>query len=431
MKYKLMLGSCIILVIGLLTLGALTPKSRWINLLPHKTVVADSESPQQPEAPAATATTAASPEVSGTPAVSTPANSAVPSIQPGANESENPATSGTGSNEKSTTAAAIPPMATPRHVHGVYSTSWIAGTSRIQQIIRFIKQANLNSIVIDMKDDTGTISFPSTNPLAQEIGAGSHRIPKLKELVAQLRREGIYPIARIVVFKDPILARKHPEWAVKDVHGGLWHDRKGMIWVDPNNRQVWKYNLDIAKEAVAMGFSEIQFDYVRFLSDGKISDCVYPFSKGEPKEDVIRNFLLYSKKELNAKGVPLSADIFGLVLSMKDDLNLGQQLEKIATAVDYISPMVYPSHYPRGSFGYKDPDSYPYEVVLKAFQDGNIRIRGSQAKFRPWLQDFDLGHHYGAEQLQAQIKALQANGINDWLFWNPSNRYDIAKYLNL
>ena len=429
MKYKLLLGSFAILVIGLLTFGALSPKTRWINLLPHKTVAADPEASQQPVAPAATNTPAASPEVSGTPGVlNPPANSPMPSVEPGIN---GPDTSGSGDDQRTTTTVSLPPVATPRQVHGIYSTSWIAGTSRIQEIIRFMKQAKLNSIVIDMKDDTGTISFPATNPLAQEIGAGSHRIPKLRELVVQLRQAGIYPIARVVVFKDPLLARKHPEWAVKDVHGGLWHDRKGMIWVDPNNRQVWKYNLQIALEAVAMGFSEVQFDYVRFLSDGKISDCVYPFSKGEPKADVIRNFLLYAKKELNAKGIPLSADIFGLVLTMHDDLNLGQQLEKIASAVDYISPMVYPSHYPQGSFGYKDPDSYPYEVVLKAFQDGNNRLQGSQAKFRPWLQDFDLGHHDGPEQLKAQIKALEANGIHDWLFWNPSNRYDINKYLGL
>lgn len=429
MKYKLLLGSIAILVIGLLTFGALNPKTRWINSWPHKTIAADSEAAQQPVASAAPDMPEASPEVSGTPGVpDKPADSAAASVEPGVNE---PDTARSEEEPGAATAVATPPMATPRQVHGIYSTSWIAGTSRIQEIIRFMKQAKLNAIVIDIKDDTGTISFPATTPLAREIGAGSRRIPRLRELVARLRREGIYPIARIVVFKDPLLARKHPEWAVKDVHGGLWHDRKGMIWVDPHNRQVWKYNLEIALEAVAMGFSEVQFDYVRFLSDGKISDCVYPFSKGEPKADVIRNFLLYAKKELNAKSIPLSADIFGLVLTMRDDLNLGQQLEKIAQAVDYISPMVYPSHYPRGSFGYKDPDAYPYEVVLKALQDGNSRLQGSRAKFRPWLQDFDLGHHYGAEQLKAQVKALEANGIHDWLFWNPSNRYDIDKYLGL
>jgi hypothetical protein len=320
----------------------------------------------------------------------------------------------------------------PIPVYGVYSTAWVAGTKRIDTIISFLKGANMNTVVIDIKDDTGIISFSSQNQLAREIGANSNRIPNLKELLAKLKLENIYTIARIVVFKDPLLARKRPEIAVQDKNGGLWRDRKGMTWVDPNNHLVWKYNLDIAKEAVGMGFSEIQYDYVRFLSDGLLRNCIYPFSDGTPKEDVIRDFLLYSKKELNAMGIPLSADIFGLVLSVPDDLNIGQKLEKIASAVDYISPMVYPSHYPKGSFGLPEPNQHPYEVILKALGDGNKRIKGSKAKFRPWIQDFDLGYPpYRREQLAAEIKALNDNGIHDFLLWNPGNHYDPAKYPNL
>ncbi len=318
---------------------------------------------------------------------------------------------------------------TPARIYGIYSTSWVAGSKRIDTIIDFIKQTKINTIVIDVKDDTGIISFPSEVPLAREIGAGSKRIANLKELLTRLKQEKIYTIARIVVFKDPLLAQKHPEIAVQDKNGGLWRDRKGMTWVDPNNRMVWKYNLDIAKEAINLGFSEIQFDYVRFLSDGLLKNCIYPFSKGERKEDVIRNFLLYAKKDINAMGAPLSADIFGLVLSIQDDLNIGQKLEKIAEAVDYISPMVYPSHYPKGSFGYNEPNRYPYEIISKAMQDGTKRLNGSAAKFRPWLQDFDLGYPpYRSEQLAAQVKALEDNGIYDFLFWNPTNRYDLDRY---
>jgi hypothetical protein len=319
-------------------------------------------------------------------------------------------------------------LMTPRPVLGAYSTSWIAGSQRMDQIIQFIKKSGMNSIVIDLKDDTGTISYHSSVPLAQEINAGSNRIANIKELVSRLKQEKIYTIARIVVFKDPLLAKKHPELAVQDKNGGLWHDRKGMIWVDPNCRKVWKYNLDIAKEAVSLGFSEVQFDYVRFLSDGLLRNCVYPFSTGQAKEDTIHDFLLYSKKGLNALGVPLSADIFGLVLSVPDDLNIGQKLDKIASAVDYISPMVYPSHYPKGSFGYKDPDVNPYEIISKAMQDANKRLKTESVKLRPWIQDFSLGHPYGREQLQQQIKALQDNGVHNFLLWNPTNHYDISKY---
>jgi hypothetical protein len=324
--------------------------------------------------------------------------------------------------------AKLPPHLTPKPVIGAYSTSWIAGTQRIDKIAQFIKQSGSNSIVIDLKDDTGTISYPSSIPLAKEIGAGSNRVPHLRELVARLKQQNIYVIGRIVVFKDPLLAKKHQELAVLDKNGGLWRDYKGMIWVDPDSKKVWKYNVDIAKEAIDMGFSEIQFDYVRFLSDGLLRNCVYPYSTGELKEDVIRDFLLYAKKDINAMGVPLSADIFGLVLSIPDDLNIGQKLEKIASAVDYISPMVYPSHYPRGSFGYKDPDSYPYEIISKAMQDANRRLKGDSKKLRPWIQDFSLGHPYGKEQLRLQIKALQDNGIHDFLLWNPSNHYELSKY---
>lgn len=321
------------------------------------------------------------------------------------------------------------PKTPPKNIKGIYVTSWIAGSQRMNDIVQFIKDnKTVNAVVIDVKDDTGIISYPTEIPLAKEIGASSRRAPKLKELVAELNRNGIYTIARIVVFKDPLLASKHLELAVKDKNGGNWRDRKGMVWVDPHCQKIWQYNLEIAKEAVAMGFSEVQFDYVRFISDGKISNAVYPFSKGESKEDVIRNFLAYCKAELLKSNTPVSADIFGLVLSVPDDLNIGQKLEKITDVVDYISPMVYPSHYPKGTFEIDNPDRYPYETIFNAMKDGLKRVPGSKVKFRPWLQDFDLGNSYGREQLQAQIKALADHGIHDWLFWNPSNRYDQTKY---
>jgi hypothetical protein len=311
---------------------------------------------------------------------------------------------------------------------GIYSTGWIAGSKRIEELISFIKTTKMNAVVIDIKDDTGMLSYPSNVPLAREIGATSKRIANLKELVARLKQENIYPIARQVVFKDPLLASKHLEIAVKSKAGGVWRDRKGMIWVDPNCEKVWKYNLEIAKEAIAMGFSEIQFDYVRFLSDGKISQAVYPYSKGEAKEDVIRNFLLYAKKDINALGAPLSADVFGLVLSYPHDNNIGQKLEKLATAVDILCPMVYPSHYPKDSLNIAEPDLHPYEIIDQAMKDGLKRVQNTKVKFRPWLQDFNLGSKYGRQQIQAQIKALKDNGVNEYLIWNPGNHYDSRKY---
>jgi hypothetical protein len=336
------------------------------------------------------------------------------------------------STPSATTATIIPELKKMRpstvKAIGIYSTAWIAGSKRMEELISFIKATKMNAVVIDIKDDTGMLSYPSAVPLAQEIGASSKRIANLKELVARLKQENIYPIARQVVFKDPLLASKHLEIAVKSKAGGVWRDRKGMIWVDPNCEKVWKYNLDIAKEVIAMGFSEIQFDYVRFLSDGKISQAIYPYSKGDAKEDVIRNFLLYAKKDINALGVPLSADIFGLVLSYPHDNNIGQKLEKLASAVDILCPMVYPSHYPKDSLNIATPDLHPYEIIDQAMKDGLKRIQTTKVKFRPWLQDFNLGSKYGRQQVQAEIKALKDNGINEYLIWNPGNHYDAAKY---
>lgn len=311
---------------------------------------------------------------------------------------------------------------------GVYCTAWIAGSKRMEDLIQFVKSTHSNAIVIDMKDDLGMLSYQSSVPLAQEIGSTSKRISNLKTLIARLKQEKIYLIARQVVFKDPLLATKHTEIAVKNKNGGLWHDRKGMIWVDPNCEKVWKYNLDISKEIIGMGFDEIQYDYVRFLSDGKISQAVYPYSKGDKKEDVIRNFLLYAKKDINALGVPLAADIFGLVLTFPHDNNIGQKLEKICEGVDIICPMVYPSHYPRGTFDIPVPDLKPYETINFAMKDGLKRVPLTKVKYRPWIQDFNLGSKYGREQVQAQIKSLKDNGVDEYLIWNPSNKYDPGKY---
>jgi len=317
----------------------------------------------------------------------------------------------------------------PPVVRGIYATGWMAGSSKwFPRLVQFIEETQVNSIVIDIKDDEGTLSYRSKVRLANEIGADAAKIKDPWMLMRVLNEHGIWPIARIVVFKDPFLARKRPDLAVRSKSGGLWHDRKGMTWVDPNNRSVWSYNVAVAKEAVALGFREVQFDYVRFASDGQISDCVYPFSDGTKKEDIIREFLAYARGILRPLGVAVSADIFGLVTSAHDDLGIGQQLEKVAESVDIISPMVYPSHYAHGSFGLSEPDLQPYETVLRGLTDARKRLEGTSVQIRPWLQDFSLENHYGREQVQAQIRAVHDAGLKEWIFWNPSNRYDAAKY---
>ncbi|HEY8463377.1 MAG TPA: putative glycoside hydrolase [Bacillota bacterium] len=321
----------------------------------------------------------------------------------------------------------------PDVVKGVYTTGWIAGSSKwFPRLIEFIDATPINALVVDIKDDTGNLSFLAEIPLAQSVNAAVKMIPEPEKMMQTLKEHAIYPIARIVVFKDPLLAKAKPEWAVKDIEGGLWTDRKGLHWVDPHNKEYWDYIVDIAKAAIRLGFQEIQFDYVRFTSDGNTKRCLYPFGNGQAAEDVIEEFLKYTRTQLDQYGVPISADIFGLTTSADADLGIGQRFEKIAQQVDIVCPMVYPSHYIPGNFGLKNPNSQPYQTVFCSVSDAIKRLEAAQnttTKIRPWLQDFSLGVHYGRTEIQAQIKAVEDAGLKEWLFWNPSCRYNIEKYL--
>ena len=308
----------------------------------------------------------------------------------------------------------------------------MAGSGKwLAQTIDFMSQTGINSLVVDVKDDTGTISYQSKVPLAEAIGSWERKIGDPAKLLETLRQHRIYPIARIVVFKDPYLAKHKPEWAVQDSSGGLWEDHKGLNWVDPNNKAYWDYIVAIAREAIGLGFQEIQFDYVRFTSDGAIQRCVYPFSNGELKQDVIRDFLKYAREQLKPYHVPISADIFGLTTSALDDQGIGQLYEKIIANVDIVSPMVYPSHYAPGSFGLGNPNLHPYETVYRAIRDAHKRLEkagNTTTVLRPWLQDFNLGAHYGRQEIQKQIQAVRDAGASEWIFWNPSCRYQLDKY---
>ncbi len=320
----------------------------------------------------------------------------------------------------------------PKEIKGIYATGWMAGSAKwFPRLVQFINETEVNALVVDVKDDTGTLSYTSQVELVKEIKAIEIKINDPKAMIETLQKNQIFPIARIVVFKDPFLAKKKPEWAVKDINGGLWKDRKGLHWVDPYNKELWDYIISIAEEAIAIGFQEIQFDYVRFTSDGDIKRCVYPFNNGERREDVIQNFLKYARAKLQPYQVPVSADIFGLTTSVPDDQGIGQQYEKIINNVDIVCPMVYPSHYAHGTFGLKNPNQQPYETVLKGVSDAKKRLDeagNTSTIIRPWLQDFNLGHHYGRNEIKAQIKAVEDAGLKEWIFWNPSCRYDKEKY---
>ncbi|HOP74879.1 MAG TPA: putative glycoside hydrolase [Bacillota bacterium] len=257
-------------------------------------------------------------------------------------------------------------------VRGVYLTSWKAGNSHfVDELLRFAEMAGINAVVVDVKDDSGHVSYIS------EAG-GPASLVKFdpRKLLERFREKGIYPIARIVVFKDPFLAKHCPELAVKNIRGGLWQDRKGLYWVDPYNARVWDYNIAIAKEAARLGFAEIQFDYVRFTSDGPIAECRYPSQDGRTKTEVIRGFLEQAGRELRPLGVKISADVFGLTCSVTDDLGIGQRLEEIGAEVDVICPMVYPSHFYAGQYQIADPDRAPYQTVRRSLEDAKKTVGG-------------------------------------------------------
>lgn len=311
------------------------------------------------------------------------------------------------------------------YVKGLYISSWTAGTKRMQEFIELAKQKEINALVIDLKDSTGSICYESNVPLVKELKLQERRIRDLDALVRDCKAAGIYLIARIAVFQDPALAEKKTAWALKSKSkGGLWRDRKGLAWVDPSNREIWAYNVAIAREAIDKGFDEINFDYIRFPTDGKMDDIIYPKWDGtRPKHENMKSFFEYIDKEIRPLGVYLSVDLFGLTTWQKDDMNIGQRLIDAAGHVDYICPMVYPSHYPAGFLGYKNPAMFPYEVVYKSCAKGMEAIKDSGTKIRPWLQDFDIGADYDRQKIMLQKKAVYDAKAYGWLIWNARNVY--------
>lgn len=307
-------------------------------------------------------------------------------------------------------------------VRGIYITSWTAGSGRMPELVRFVKNHRLNSMVIDIKDDTGAVSYLSEVPLARKTAADSKRIADPKKLLATLKSEGIYPIARIVAFKDPHLAKKRPDLAVKSTYGGSWQDRRGQAWVSPYSREVWEYLVALGKEAIELGFAEVQYDYVRFPSDGKLAHVVYP--EGKPNSKKIGEFLSYATYAIRSvsPGAIVSADTFGLAGSATDDLGIGQRIEDLDGTCDYLSPMAYPSHYAPRTYGLANPNANPHDTVKKSMADHQRRV--TKSRLRPWLQAFTLGSPpYGPSQLAAQLRALEELGIGEFLLWNPSSRY--------
>jgi hypothetical protein len=316
-------------------------------------------------------------------------------------------------------------------VKGIYITSYSAtNPAKRDELLGLIERTELNAVVVNVKDDWGNITIDADIPLAREADAIQPDLGDGKSFTAMLHEKQIYAIARIVTFKDAFVPKHHTELAVASTAGGIWKDYNGVAWLNPYNRASWDYIVSIARAAAMAGFDEIQFDYVRFPTDGNMSLLSYPGKDGRERQQVIADFLAYARKELRPYRVWVSADMFGLVTSLYDDLGIGQHLEEASASVDYLSPMVYPSHYIPGNLELPNPNAMPYETVHRSMLDTKERWAKAgltdKVVMRPWLQDFSWGYPYGTAEVRAQIQATYDAGYKEWLLWNAANEYTEA-----
>ena len=326
-------------------------------------------------------------------------------------------------------------------VRGLYVSGWSIGEPKVlKHFINLANRTEINTYVIDVKEDDGYLSYPSKVKLVQELKTSIKKFDPTLTLRA-LHKNNIRVIGRIVCFKDPVLPLKRPDLALQSKNGGVWKDKDGVAWLNPYKKESWVYLVDIAKEAVKLGFDEIQFDYVRFTNNGDMTTVDFGGTKLE-KYEAINGFLGYAREQL-PKTI-LSADVFGIICeSPADTEGIGQYLELIGKDVDYISPMVYPSHYYKGTSLngqiFPKPDLDPHGIVLNAITKAHTRVSkvdNYRAKFRPYLQNFtfeELGEGnfqvYGAKQVREQINAVYEAGYKGWIFWNINNDYSEAAFL--
>ena len=324
----------------------------------------------------------------------------------------------------------------PDTLRGLYVNRWAALGSKLKSLIDVARKTEVNALVIDVKDDRGFVLYRSNVPLAREIGADTAdghwmSAAKVRATLDTMIAHGIYPIARIVVAKDPLLARKKLEWAIKRKSDlKPWLDKNGNPWLDPHQRGVWQYAADLAREAYDLGFSEVQFDYVRFPDEKRLAaETTYPLANGRVRAQVIREQLGFVRGMLKPNGIRVTADVFGLTATDTTDMGIGQRWEMFVDQVDVVLPMVYPSHFARGTYKLRNPNAHPYKTIDNVLKDAIARTKpvSNAAKIIPWYQDFTLGPpHYYAEQIRAQKKAGYDNGFQSWILWNPKSNYTIA-----
>ncbi len=315
-------------------------------------------------------------------------------------------------------------------VRALYVNRFAAqSTKRMRQLIQIADETEINALVIDLKDEFGLNYKPSNPEWARNAGT-SGTIRDLPGLLDTLRAHHILPIARMVVFKDSVTARVHPEWTIRKQDGSVWRDKKGLAWVNPYHHELWDYNIGVAEDLAKLGFGEVQFDYIRFPEPyPSLPTQVFPDNQGIAKPDVLGAFLKDANARLDKFGVRTTADIFGLVTTVGGPLEVGQWWEKISPNVDVVLPMVYPSHYPRGDLGLAVPNAEPYKVLNIALsrakqRDQKLGIKTGE-HVRPWLQAFTLGKPaYGPAEIEAQKKGTYDSGYDGWVLWNPGSKYE-------
>ena len=327
----------------------------------------------------------------------------------------------------------IPPV----KVKGIYVTGPAAGSERMEQLIDLVSSTELNTMVIDVKNDEGNLTYKMEVPASANLEAGIRYVKDMPALVERLHQQGIYVIARIVCFKDPVLAAARPELALRLPDGKAVMDANGLAWVNPYKEEVWDYLCTLAECASRDGFDEIQFDYVRFPigNDANAADYGVDMST-YPREAGLTDFFDYASKRLHEKQIIFGADLFGTIIGSDVDRDrTGQNYLSIAEHTDAICPMIYPSHYANGTFGMNVPDQYPYETIANALQLSKEELGETDSPkgvVRPWLQCFNAiwvdGHiTYGSKEVHDQIQAVYDAGYEEWFLWHASNHYEQVK----
>lgn len=330
------------------------------------------------------------------------------------------------------------PRRNPVKVKGIYISAYVAGTpSMVDSLIEEIDRTEANALVIDLKDDFGRVACEMDSELIRDVGSMKTYIPDAEELMQKLEEHDIYTIARIPAFRDAWLGEARPEWCIRKADGSLYQDRDGNTWVNPYCQEAWDYLVEIGIQAGKLGFDEVQFDYVRFCTEKGMKEAVFDEAQvqGRSRTDIVGEFMEYAYERLKNEGLFVSADVFGAIIG--SDINadsVGQIYGEMAKHLDYISPMIYPSHYADGNYGIDHPDIRPYETIMAALAESRKELYFAGldgdhvAQVRPWLQDFTaswLEHYveYGPEQIRAQIQATYDSGYDEWLLWDASCKY--------